>query len=400
MRFVKPSEIRRNPRKHYSPRPLGTFPYNTTAFCERKRVMGAHTDAEYSQLCNATRVPLPTDAARVVEQLEAGGVEQSGHPYADLDSNDLLGKGGIHSRYFDLHRYDTPKAWVINDEGVPVPPTKEPSSLELTPTPPTPLVQNVLLAPASSKSIDTGVLEASSDPLDSGMKELRRLGVDVVQWACNVTEEPAPMLLRSPIMDSCNASRQIVGTLPVEFMCDFTSGRVIAERASGIGSDDDVASPPLMWNLASDKHSNGRIGSFVLFLEDTVTHRVHWFVKDIPANVRSLGVGASRTVQIPESAMELPNSFHISGYTGPCIEPNSPPSRSLYRFHLFARSETKIQLPESAAKGTLDSAALVIVLEDSMFHATLDTVLANPEFSNEFATEMATDSTAGELATI
>eukprot|EP00301_Raphidiophrys_heterophryoidea_P020821 c5414_g1_i1.p1 GENE.c5414_g1_i1~~c5414_g1_i1.p1 ORF type:complete len:632 (+),score=162.90 c5414_g1_i1:29-1897(+) len=406
VRYLKPSETRRNPRKHYGPRPYGVYPYNTTAFCERKRAAKNPPDEEYAQLCNATRVSDPSMAARILEKVDDGGEEEVNpkNPYEDLDSNDLLSNGGIRSRYFDLHRFPTPKAWVISDSGVPTPPApadpvdaRDPTDKHNSAAKSAAASKagtNVLLSPENSNNGANDQQQSASnfgDPLASGFQELRRLGVEVVQWECSAREEVTPLLLRSPVMDSCNNSQQIVSTMPVEFVCDTTSGRTIAQRLAGeVPSDeDDVTSPPLMWALATDRHPHPsplkellpKVKSFVMFLEDLSSHRVHWILNDIAGYVRSLGVGASRTSQLPNGAVELANSFHVPGYTSPCVDPqvSTKATHNQYRFHLFARADAKTSLPEGVVKGNLDGVALAVILEDSIAHATLDFVVVVPE---------------------
>ena len=80
-------------------------------------------------------------------------------------------------------------------------------------------------------------------------------------------------------------------------------------------------SPGFQWN---DPPINTK--SFALAIVDphpVAKNWVHWFVINIPFNVRKLVEGASRSNSLPAGAKELINSFKEMGYGGP-----SPPRGS------------------------------------------------------------------------
>jgi len=131
-----------------------------------------------------------------------------------------------------------------------------------------------------------------------------------------------------------------------------------------------VQSPEIHWVRVPAKTQ-----SFVLVVDDvtvnnTLAKRVHWMVKNIPADVRSISLDASET-NIPEGAIELVNSFNTTAYVAPC--PLS--EERTYRFRLFAMPTAQTFIP--ALDSSLlppppaNSDEIVAVLEKSALYVAV-----------------------------
>lgn len=102
------------------------------------------------------------------------------------------------------------------------------------------------------------------------------------------------------------------GPIPVVYTCD---GRSI--------------SPELNWSRVPD-HTQ----SLALIVEDPDaphTTWVHWVVYNLPADIDGLGRNI-KPEQLPPSARQGLNSWHRTGYGGPC----PPAGRHRYFFRLYA----------------------------------------------------------------
>jgi len=105
------------------------------------------------------------------------------------------------------------------------------------------------------------------------------------------------------------------GNIPSEFTCD---GRDI--------------SPQLSWEDAPAETK-----SFALSVTDPDAPRgtwIHWFVHDVPRDVRSIDRGS-----LPKGAKQVENDFGMKNYGGPC-----PPSGThRYIFTLYALDVERLE---------------------------------------------------------
>jgi Raf kinase inhibitor-like YbhB/YbcL family protein len=127
----------------------------------------------------------------------------------------------------------------------------------------------------------------------------------------------------------------------------FTNGGTIAKKFTCDGAD---VSPPLTW---TDPPAGTK--AFALLVDDPdapVGNWNHWVIWNLPANLRSLPEGVSKTTHLPDGSEQGQNDFHKPGYNGPC-PPAGKPHR--YFFKLFAL-DTKVSLKSEAGKPELEAA--------------------------------------------
>ena len=127
----------------------------------------------------------------------------------------------------------------------------------------------------------------------------------------------------------------------------FTNGGVIPKKFTCDGAD---VSPPLTW---TDPPAGTE--AFALLVDDPdapVGNWNHWAIWNLPANLRSLPEGVSKTTHLLDGSQQGQNDFHKPGYNGPC-PPAGKPHR--YFFKLFAL-DTKVSLKSEAGKPELETA--------------------------------------------
>ena len=127
----------------------------------------------------------------------------------------------------------------------------------------------------------------------------------------------------------------------------FTNGGTIPKKFTCDGAD---VSPPLTWT-----DSPAGTKAFALLVDDPdapVGNWNHWVIWNLPANLRSLPKGVSKTTHLPDGSEQGQNDFHKPGYNGPC-PPAGKPHR--YFFKLFAL-DTKVSLNSEAGKPELEAA--------------------------------------------
>jgi Raf kinase inhibitor-like YbhB/YbcL family protein len=90
--------------------------------------------------------------------------------------------------------------------------------------------------------------------------------------------------------------------------------------------------------------------SFALTLVDTAPvarNWVHWMVIDISASATGVAEGASGSPRMPQGAVELRNSFGLSGYGGPKPPPGT--GSHPYVATLYALDIARLALPSDAS---------------------------------------------------
>jgi ribose transport system ATP-binding protein len=193
--------------------------------------------------------------------------------------------------------------------------------------------------------------------------------------------QPEPMTARPrfdggrPMPRAINPSR-LPPTPPIEdvfalTVADILPGQVIPRRYA----EDSLLSPRLAW---SGTPSGTR--SFALSVTDPDLPPefgfprafAHWLVYDIPAHIRELPEGVSRTALLPRGAREL-NSDYVTfaipgfgrGYGGPW-----PPDRAhRYVFTLYALTAEHLVLPPDADLAAFSAAVLPVVIRSTSFTA-------------------------------
>ena len=103
---------------------------------------------------------------------------------------------------------------------------------------------------------------------------------------------------------------------------------------------------PLTW-----KDTPAGTKSFALSMVDphpVAQNWVHWFVINIPANITSIGEGASRK-KMPPGSTELRNSFGEIGYGGP--QPPKGSGEHPYVISLYALNVEKLELGVNTSLG-------------------------------------------------
>jgi len=134
----------------------------------------------------------------------------------------------------------------------------------------------------------------------------------------------------------------------------FQDGQAIPVRFT---CDGENVSPPLSW---SEPPPGTR--SFALFCTDPdapagTFH--HWGVFDLPAHLRRLDEGFSKTGGIP-GARQAVNDFGKPGYGGPC--PPQGHGVHHYHFEIFALDAARLDPPADARVANVRRAAVAHVL--------------------------------------
>jgi Raf kinase inhibitor-like YbhB/YbcL family protein len=121
----------------------------------------------------------------------------------------------------------------------------------------------------------------------------------------------------------------------------FARDQPIPEQYTCRGRD---VSPPLEWaNLPA-----GVTELAIAVVDVDAEGFVHWIVTGVPPTVGGLAEG-----QVPEGAVEWPNSFGRTGWGGPC-----PPSGThRYEFRLLALSGPPGLAPDVAAEAAFEQLA-------------------------------------------
>ncbi|HEU5350692.1 MAG TPA: YbhB/YbcL family Raf kinase inhibitor-like protein [Terracidiphilus sp.] len=78
----------------------------------------------------------------------------------------------------------------------------------------------------------------------------------------------------------------------------------------------------------------------------------HWVLFNLPATTRGLPAGLETSSQLPGGALQGENSFHRTGYGGPCPPPGST---HRYIFTLYAL-DTPLALAPGASRAQLEAA--------------------------------------------
>ncbi len=141
----------------------------------------------------------------------------------------------------------------------------------------------------------------------------------------------------------------------------FAPGAAIPEQYSCKGADD---SPALKWSGAP-----AHVASFALIMDDPDAPAgtwVHWVLWNLPAITQSLPEGVPKREQLDDGARQGRNSFHKTGYNGPC-----PPAGATHRyfFRLYAL-DGKLDLAAGASRSQLDAAMKGHVLAETEYMGT------------------------------
>jgi Raf kinase inhibitor-like YbhB/YbcL family protein len=133
----------------------------------------------------------------------------------------------------------------------------------------------------------------------------------------------------------------------------FEDGAVIPARYSCEGDD---LSPPLSW---SDVPTGTR--AFALICEDPdapVGTWDHWVIFNLPGEMTSLPAGVTTEAELGEDVRHGLNSWHRTGYGGPCPPPGKP---HRYFFRLYALS-APVELSAGVTKAELLAAIKPLTL--------------------------------------
>lgn len=117
---------------------------------------------------------------------------------------------------------------------------------------------------------------------------------------------------------------------------------------NGFGCTGENVSPSLQWD-----NPPAGTKSFALMVHDPDAPTGgsgwwHWVVVNLPAEVRSLPIGAGKPNDelLPIGAMQLNSDYGSKGWGGPCPPVGDKPHR--YNFTLYALKVDKLDLPEGA----------------------------------------------------
>jgi hypothetical protein len=141
----------------------------------------------------------------------------------------------------------------------------------------------------------------------------------------------------------------------------FVPGAAIPQQYSCKGAD---TSPALEWSGAPPNTA-----TFAIIMDDPDAAGgtwVHWVLGNLPANAQSLPEGVPKREQLDDGARQGRNSFHKTGYNGPC-----PPAGATHRyfFRLYAL-DGKLDLAAGASRSQLDAAMKGHVLAEAEYMGT------------------------------
>jgi Raf kinase inhibitor-like YbhB/YbcL family protein len=139
------------------------------------------------------------------------------------------------------------------------------------------------------------------------------------------------------IMQLSSAAFQDGGKIPIQYVMPAAGGKNV--------------SLPLSWQGAQQGTK-----SFALTIVDphpVAKNWVHWLVINIPAQSTALEQGASPK-DMPAGALELRNSFGLTGYGGP--QPPSGTGDHPYVVTLYALSVDKLDLPANTSLAAFNQA--------------------------------------------
>lgn len=131
---------------------------------------------------------------------------------------------------------------------------------------------------------------------------------------------------------------------------EFQHTKTIPQTYSfnGFGCTGENLSPSLQW-----ENPPAGTKSFALMVHDPDAPTGgggwwHWAVVNLPADVRSLPVGAGKANDetLPVGAVQLNSDYGSKGWGGPCPPVGDKPHR--YHFTLYALKVEKLDLPEGA----------------------------------------------------
>ena len=153
------------------------------------------------------------------------------------------------------------------------------------------------------------------------------------------------------LLAGCNNNGADVSSLDVGATIPLTSsafqqGQPIPKPYAKAG---DNRSPPLAW---SDVPKD--VKSFALICEDPDAPGgtfVHWVIWNIPGAARELPEGTPTDESMRDGTRQGKNGSGGVGYTGP-----DPPSGLHHYFFKLYALDTKLELPEAATRGDLESA--------------------------------------------
>lgn len=134
--------------------------------------------------------------------------------------------------------------------------------------------------------------------------------------------------------------------------------------------DGDGASPALAW---TDPPPGTRGFALIVDDPDAPDPRapkrtwVHWVVYDLPADVRALPEGTTRS-SLPVGAVEGENDWHELGWRGPC----PPVGAHRYFFKLYALDTSLEDLGGGASKNDLENAMMGHVLATATLMGTYE----------------------------
>jgi Raf kinase inhibitor-like YbhB/YbcL family protein len=122
----------------------------------------------------------------------------------------------------------------------------------------------------------------------------------------------------------------------------FGDGKAIPTRhaTKGVAGGQNV-SPPLSW--ANLPEGTSSLAVACIDRHPIANNWVHWLVINIPASVKVLPEGASRTTMLPTGAKELENTFGTTGWEGP-LPPRGSGTHQ-YEFLLYALTVENLKLP-------------------------------------------------------
>jgi len=196
---------------------------------------------------------------------------------------------------------------------------------------------------------------AKSDIVDDFVQDA------VIDWDCK-GEGERPLLLRSPLLDSCSdMDEETFPAMPEEFTCDPLTGVSVMR-----------ASPPLSWKFNESTNSKEcTVKSWVLVLDDLINHKLLWVNTNIDKSARQAPVGVGGDVDA-KFGVDLVNSFKYAGYEAPCFDEEGPRS---YRFTLYGRPAASTHLLQT---DKLTSSSIKALLVDSCVSAEIKFGVAAP----------------------
>ena len=147
---------------------------------------------------------------------------------------------------------------------------------------------------------------------------------------------PPPTSTITPAFDTVTPGEDVATTVPVQPFMLVAPWQDGAEIPVINTCDGDDISPALSWTGVPD----GTVELALVVTDDDADGFIHWVVTEFDPAFGSMLEG-----QVPQAAVQWPNSFGAAEWNGPCPPPGSAHT---YRFVLYALNQSVDEVADDA----------------------------------------------------